>query len=125
MIFISLCRAHINRGTKYKSKKILIIHLIIKELSQFFFNFAFGLRKLCPRHIRNIEALCSLLVNAKPEKLQKKRTREWHNGLHAYSVGLLSHICSQRFSQGLHFKTWLLAVPRFVVLEYYIDGNLK
>lgn len=78
MIFISLCRAHINRGIKYKSKKILIIHLIIKELSQFFFNFASGLRKLCPRHIRNIEALCSLLVNAKPEKLQKS---EQENGI--------------------------------------------
>lgn len=39
--------------------------------------------------------------------------KRWRNGFHAYAWGYYSHICFQRFSQGLHIETWNI-VPRFL-----------
>lgn len=57
-------------------------HSFIRFL-MIFCNFAIGLKQIFPRHIRNIEALCSHLVYTKPRKLQKTVNKRGRNGLHA------------------------------------------
>jgi len=47
----------------------------------------------------------------------KVESKDRHNGFHVYDVGLLSHICFQRFSQGLLTRTWRHTVPRFFKLK--------
>ena len=54
------------------------------------------------------EALCLRLVCSKPEKLKATIDKRRCDGLRAYSVGLLSHICLLRFSQGLSIRTWCI-----------------
>lgn len=44
------------------------------------------------------EALCPFLVNAKPEKLLKQRTREWLDGLHVRREAVIAHLFSKVFS---------------------------
>lgn len=49
------------------------------------------------------EALCLRLVCSKPEKLKATIDKRRYDGLRAYSVGLLSHICLLRF-----LRAWAL-----------------
>lgn len=47
--------------------------------------------------LKNIEALCPLLVNAKPEKLQKVN-KKGCNSLHAYAWSCFPHLFTKVFS---------------------------